>query len=364
MKYKKMFIILIPVILIIAACPTGTLPGATPGTTPNYSFSVLFNDTAFNTETDTLDFGPVKAGSAGSEVTGTISNDGDTAFSVTAIALGDSASSYSLTIPTLPYTIEPGKTADFSLAFTPESSGVITTKLTISYTADTDKSVEINITGEGNYAPVAQFGIDVSDSTAYSQVEGFYVKDGGSHNLRPTYKKSGATDYYIYFLNPDGSFWGIGTYPFDDRYPYFGEGTDGPLCYIGVLSSANYYYPPEHELASGLNWVENYTNTPVITVKTGITRALGSDVLTANYHYSDSEGDAESGTSYQWYRSDTAEGTYTEITVATAKQYTIDPNKDYDKYIKVKVTPADDKGIAGDAVTSDPYYVEPPQSQP
>lgn len=346
MKYKKIFIILIPVILIIAACPTGTLPGATT----NYSFSVLFSgdSASYDKTTSTLDFGPVKAGSAGSEVTGTISNDGDTAFSVTAIALGDSAGSYSLTIPTLPYTIEPGKTADFSLAFIPESSGVIPTTLKISY-ADAD-SVTVNITGEGNYAPVAQFGIDVSDS-GYSGVDGFYVKDGTYGSTPPlVYKKSGTTDYYIYFVSNDaGNYWGVDS-ALETSPPSF--------CYIGPLSiDHSWLYPPEYDTSGG--WVANIEAAPV--VETGITMDTGNGILKANYHYSDSEGDAESGTSFQWYRNDTADGTYTAIPSETTSQYTIKPT-DYGYYFKVEVTPVDAKGMVGDTVTSDPYYVElPPQ---
>lgn len=46
-------------------------------------------------------------------------------------------------------------------------------------------------------------------------------------------------------------------------------------------------------------------------------------VLTATYTYFDAEGDAESGTTFQWYTSDTADGAKTPIEGATTTAYTI-----------------------------------------
>lgn len=54
---------------------------------------------------------------------------------------------------------------------------------------------------------------------------------------------------------------------------------------------------------------------------------------------------------YQWLRADTEAGTYTEISGATDKTYTLD-DADQDKYIKVKVTGK--SGLATGDMTSDP----------
>ena len=61
-------------------------------------------------------------------------------------------------------------------------------------------------------------------------------------------------------------------------------------------------------------------------------------VITGNYVYSDAEGDAESGSTFQWYRGDTTSGPWTAISGATAKTYTLTSN-DNSKFIKFEVIP-------------------------
>ncbi|MGM0589960.1 MAG: cadherin domain-containing protein [Bacteroidota bacterium] len=63
--------------------------------------------------------------------------------------------------------------------------------------------------------------------------------------------------------------------------------------------------------------------------------------LTGSYTYSDVEKDPESGTSYQWYRSDNGSGlNKSAISGATATTYTL-TSSDVGKYISFEVTPSD-----------------------
>ena len=74
--------------------------------------------------------------------------------------------------------------------------------------------------------------------------------------------------------------------------------------------------------------------------------------LTATYDYSDVEENAESGSSYHWYRSDDNQGTgKVSITDATTATYRL-TNDDIGKYISFEVTP-NDGNTAGSAVESD-----------
>jgi len=80
--------------------------------------------------------------------------------------------------------------------------------------------------------------------------------------------------------------------------------------------------------------------------------AMETEVLTGNYTYSDANGDAESGTTFRWLSSSESNGTYTAITGATSKSYTLQ-SSDIGKYIKFEVTPKN--GVApttGTAVLS------------
>ncbi len=349
--------IAIPIVLIPTGCPLNKT-----STTPIYSIAVQFEDNvSFDKESKTLQFGLVKAESGENTVAGEITNSGNTPLTLNELLL-ENTIHYKLGPLTLPLRLKSGESIKFSITFNPQDSGTQGTTLTINYTSDRAESEQISLIGEGNYAPSAQFGIEVSGATNYPGVNGFYLKQESTHNLHPLYKKSDSPDYYIYFFSPDGNFWGIDT-TFNEDYPWYdGElaQVHGPLCYIGSLDGSG-LYPPEFEEQSSSKWVENYTSTPQITVKTGITRDTVAGVLRANYRYNDPEGDKESETTFKWYKSDTVDGVYTEIAGATTNEYILDPTVDNDKYFKLEITVTDDRGMTGDSVTSDPYYVEPSQ---
>lgn len=60
-------------------------------------------------------------------------------------------------------------------------------------------------------------------------------------------------------------------------------------------------------------------------------------VLTANYTYFDADNDAQSGTTFQWFRK--AGATITDIASATGSTYTLTAADQGDQYIGVKITP-------------------------
>jgi|GEM_PF-1160470 surface protein len=64
------------------------------------------------------------------------------------------------------------------------------------------------------------------------------------------------------------------------------------------------------------------------------------EILAATYDYSDADGDANAGASFQWYRAADTTATVTSITGATDSLYTVS-SEDVGLYVKVEVTPND-----------------------
>ncbi len=76
------------------------------------------------------------------------------------------------------------------------------------------------------------------------------------------------------------------------------------------------------------------------------------ETLTGNYTYFDANSDSEATSLYQWYRADTAEGTYAAISGATSQAY-VATSTDLNKYLKFEVTPvADTAPTIGEVATS------------
>lgn len=70
-------------------------------------------------------------------------------------------------------------------------------------------------------------------------------------------------------------------------------------------------------------------------------------VLTGSYDYSDADGNPESGTTYQWYRSDDNTGTNkAALTGANSFEYTL-VAADFGKFISFEVTPRDNNAEIG-----------------
>ena len=347
---KNIISVLFIIILLSAVFSCGTeLP-------EDIAAFLLFDGVTFDADSEVLNFGTREVGGAGSAVSGTVQNLGESSITITALTLDDT-DNYTLTPFTLPYELAAGAEADFTLAFAPLSTGTKTAALDVAISAgDVEETVTVDITGAGNEAPEAVFGIDVSGAVAYPEVNGFYHRDG-DYGSAPKYNKSGTIDYYIYFYTPEGWYWGIND-SFDTTYPEYIESRIGARCFIGSVSELYpSHYPPEVVNENEAFWRENSEFGEQITVKTGITREGGT--LKSNHHYSDEEGDAETGTTYRWFQSATVDGTYTELTEETGSEYVIAFGDDDDTFFKLEVTPVDANGFIGEPATSDPYYVEP-----
>lgn len=96
-----------------------------------------------------LDFSDVNLGETISKTfTEVITNSGDEPLTITSMAvLGDEATAFQLTSPTLPITIEPNMKLDIGLDFTPNKVGLHNAK--ISFESNSINSVEIPISGNG-----------------------------------------------------------------------------------------------------------------------------------------------------------------------------------------------------------------------
>lgn len=104
------------------------------------------------------------------------------------------------------------------------------------------------------------------------------------------------------------------------------------LAYISILT-----------LLAGQLLASNPTASNVVASGTGHVGAT----LTGFYDFNDIDGDNESGTTYQWYKSDDVLGTNkTAISGATSTQFTL-TSSEYGKYITFEVTPRDDNSEVG-----------------
>jgi hypothetical protein len=99
-------------------------------------------------------------------------------------------------------------------------------------------------------------------------------------------------------------------------------------------------YPPTTGVAVQSSSVGAVTpsSLPVASaVSISGTQSVGN-TLTGSYTYTDSGGHAESGSTFRWLESATSGGTYSAISGATAKTYTL-ASSDIGKYIEFEVTP-------------------------
>ncbi|MDM8162218.1 hypothetical protein QUH73_20560, partial [Labilibaculum sp. K2S] len=123
---------------------------------------------------------------------------------------------------------------------------------------------------------------------------------------------------------------------------YTMTGTDvGKFIRFGVVPKAATGNSPGVETFSNYTGavLANEVPTASNVTYTGTLRSF--EVLTGTYSYSDTEGDANSGTSFKWYRADDVAGTInkTAIPGAVAATYTL-ATADVGKYIAYAVTPA------------------------
>ncbi len=345
------FVSVVVILTVLISCN----PETTPDINPNYDLNLNFTDVTLD-DLSRINFGEIKVGESSETVSGTIENTGDTVFKINSIIV-DNTDDFTVSVSELPADLESGDSVSFSVTFNPSDNGTRDAAVTVSYETDAVNTMSFNLIGTGNYAPEAAFGITVSDTTEFTQIEGFYVKDVSGDYY--TMENAGIT-YYIYYYDSDGGFWAISDSMDDNVYPHYGE-EFAPLAAIGPLTDIVYYYPIERQFDSSTNryWeeiIEGYRfNSPTMSFYTGVTRIMNQ--LIADYVYTDSDDDEEADTVIAWYISDSADGTYTLIDGETAASYNIQ-SSDVGKYIKAIVIPLDSKGYEGEPVSSDPYYIE------
>jgi hypothetical protein len=300
MKKNALNLICIGLIIVasIISCTNGNTPSETAlDATSPIVFTI--DGTEYETEAS-YDFGFVDPDSTGITKTITLKNTGDNEITVTSITLSDDVN-YSLTIPALPSTTAVDGTAEVVLTFRPQGSGDLNATVSIQVDGIDDPFV-LNLTGEGNYAPTVKFGIKVSGAGT-DNANGFYERLGFK-NLYPYYETTTIPKYYCFYKDPNTG-WvvssSIDTLP---EYSVLDDVRDPmvPPTSGWVIASGDSPAPSLtlHDIAE----TENAVELP----------------LTANYLYSDAEGDAEASTTYQWYNSSDGEN-FTEISGATSKIY-------------------------------------------
>jgi Cep192 domain 4/Abnormal spindle-like microcephaly-assoc'd, ASPM-SPD-2-Hydin/HYDIN/CFA65/VesB-like, Ig-like domain len=116
----------------------------------------------------TLSFGSVTVGSS-QQMTGTLTATGS---SVTVSSITPSTSEFSISGVSLPVTITAGHTANFTVTFTPQTSGLANASL--SFSSDATNTVAEVLAGSGAAAPI-QHSVDLSWSASTSSVSGYNV---------------------------------------------------------------------------------------------------------------------------------------------------------------------------------------------
>jgi hypothetical protein len=121
---------------------------------------------------------------------------------------------------------------------------------------------------------------------------------------------------------------------------------------IQNLSSGKKYYVRAYatnEVGTGYGNVITFNtgnSAPTVTNVSVDGTALVGEVLIATYSYSDSENDAEGGTTFQWYIADAISGANeTAVSSATASTYTVLPEQ-FGKFFRVGITPKATTGTA------------------
>jgi hypothetical protein len=138
---------------------------------------------------------------------------------------------------------------------------------------------------------------------------------------------------------------------------------------LATLSSGTTYNVRAYatnSVGTGYGLVVTFTtgNAAPVVINTAITGTVQvPEELTATYTYSDAENNAESGTTFQWYKANDGAGSgETVITGATALAYTIQAVDEF-KYIRIGITPKSAAGTSpGVEVKS--AFVGPVQPEP
>ncbi|MGA1978394.1 MAG: T9SS type A sorting domain-containing protein [Bacteroidales bacterium] len=112
------------------------------------------------------------------------------------------------------------------------------------------------------------------------------------------------------------------------------------------------------------SWTGPVINNAPVASSLYITGTLNvNDVLTGHYTYSDTEGDLESGSSYQWSRCATSGGTYANITGETSISHRI-AMSEQGMFFRFSVTPKAATGTSPGTTVTTATYAGPANSAP
>ncbi|TFG63602.1 MAG: hypothetical protein E4H36_05195 [Spirochaetales bacterium] len=198
--------------------------------------------------------------------------------------------------------------------------------------------VVINLTGSGNYRPTLKGGMGVYSGNP--AVAGIYT-EYATINSKLAYKRGNSgTVYYMYYIPAVvvPGFWVI-----DVSDSLTDSGT-------AMYRSAESVTSPD--LVTTWNTSENF---PVFNVDNVTGPVIAGDAFYANtnstvyayYLYDDKDGDAENGTTFQWYRCDSVDESNVgaAISGADSSSYLI-TNSDLGSWLKVEVMPKSASGIS------------------
>jgi len=184
-----------------------------------------------------------------------------------------------------------------------------------------------------NTAPTASEANGVRiESAGTAEVNGDYTFLENDTNGNPVYTNTNG--YYLFYIDMEVS-WCIAS------------STD-----ISFLSDSAYYASgSSNPDFSYLIWDIGSGTVPAPT-SADIKPVEGNwgvgDTLTANYNFTDPDGDNEGDSTYQWYHSDSPENIGSAISGATNRTYTL-TESDIDQYLTFEVIPVDEYGAQGTA---------------
>ena len=245
----------------------------------------------------------------------------------------------------LPFTVIAVESISASLIFGPTASGAVTAVLS-AVIDGADLPFVLNLSGEGNYPPVAEAIVEVSGAGT-AAVNGTYYRTEEIEDECPVYRLTG-TDYRIYRANPEVLGWFIDN-DFTFGPVHYGNWTETLTAPNGTIED---WWVGEDGVADPPSTVGE-----IVSSSGAVDSLPQGDVISPNFVYADAEGNTEGTTLYQWYRSDAPDdptGTYSPISGEIDSSYTV-VVADNGYHFKVLVTPVATDGIT----TGEPVWFGP-----
>jgi hypothetical protein len=257
---------------------------------------------------------------------------------ITVSATTGAAEDISLTLPQTPLVIAAGASSAATLEFDPTGSTESAAAIQVALEHGTAPFV-LNTSGEGNYAPVAEVIVTVTDAIPTGINGEYELQSGLSPEDYRVYQLPG-TDYRLFGKDTEGIRWYFDT-DFDTAdvaylFTFYGSNVRGDAA--GSVPSVYWDLGTGVTLPPDTIGEIDIPDDPYVWTDAPVS---------AHFRWADAEDDGEGATLYQWYISDTTNqfGTYTAIEGETGVSYTpLSPDKDY--YLKVLVIPTATDGAS------------------